>query len=137
MSTWHSLFEELIRLQGYALDLADIRAEHVELFITDQLARHAPATAANRYRSLQSFIKWAVAEGEIDQADDPFRNLKSPYVPEKHVRIVPEDELKRLLKACAGTGFLERRDLAILRIFITSGARRSEVANLRISLDDP
>jgi site-specific recombinase XerD len=130
-------FDEYLRLNGYTLDLADIKAEHVELFITDQLERHAPATAANRYRSLQSFIKWAVAEGEIDQSDDPFRNLKSPNVPEKHVRIVPEDELKRLLKSCAGTGFLERRDIAILRIFITSGARRSEVANLRISVDDP
>jgi site-specific recombinase XerD len=58
-------------------------------------------------------------------------------MPEKHVRIVPEDELVKLLKACAGTGFNERRDLAILRIFITSGARRSEVANLRVSLSGP
>ncbi len=131
------LFEEFLRDSGRTQFLAEVKAEHAELFIGNQLELHAPATAANRYRSLQSFIKWAVAEGEIDQADDPFRNLKSPNVPEKHVRIVPEDELKKLLKACAGTGFLERRDIAILRIFITSGARRSEVANLRISLEDP
>jgi site-specific recombinase XerD len=131
------LFDEFLRVHGYPRYLAEIKAEHVELFITAQLNLHAAATAANRYRSLQSFIKWAVAEGEIDVENDPFRNLKSPKVPEKHVRIIPEEEIKKLLKACVGTGFAERRDLAILRIFVTTGARRSEVANLRISSQDP
>ena len=132
-----NLFDEFLRVHGYTRLLAGIRAEHVELFITAQLELHSPATAANRYRSLQSFFKWALAEGEIEDANDPFRNLKSPKVPEKIVRIVPEDEIRKLLKACAGTGFQERRDLAILRIFVTTGARRSEVANLRVSPDDP
>ncbi len=131
------LFEEFLRVNEYPRNLIEIKAEHVELFITNQLNLHAPATAANRYRSLQAFFRWAVGEEEIDRDSDPFRNLKSPKVPEKHVRIVPEDEIKELLKACAGTGYAERRDLAILRIFITTGARRSEVANLRISLDNP
>jgi site-specific recombinase XerD len=131
------LFDNFLASGGFARYLSEIKAEHVELFITGQLELHAPATAANRYRSLQSFFKWAVAEGEIEVERDPFRNLKSPSVPEKHVRIVPEEEIKLLLKACAGTGFLERRDLVILRIFITTGARRSEVANLKVSLEDP
>ena len=131
------LFDRFLDENGHTRLLAEIRARHVELFMATQLERHAAATAANRYRSLQSFIKWAVAEGEIAEENDPFRNLKSPSVPEKQVRIIPEDEIRALLKACAGTGFLERRDHAILRIFITTGARRSEVANLRVSYDDP
>jgi integrase/recombinase XerC len=127
------LFDEFLRVHGYPRNLVEIKAEHVELFITTQVNLHAPATAANRYRSLQAFFRWAVGEEEIDRDRDPFRNLKSPKVAEKHVRIVPEDEIKKFLKACAGTGFAERYDLAILRIFVTTGARRSEVANLRIS----
>ena len=127
------LFDEFLRVHGYPRNLVEIKAEHVELFITTQVNLHAPATAANRYRSLQAFFRWAVGEEEIDRDRDPFRNLKSPKVAEKHVRIVPEDEIKKFLKACAGTWFAERYDLAILRIFVTTGARRSEVANLRIS----
>jgi hypothetical protein len=41
-------------------DVAVISREHVEAFITDQLARWRPATAANRYRGLQRFFAWLV-----------------------------------------------------------------------------
>jgi hypothetical protein len=39
--------------KGMPRDVANVRREHVEAFITDQLARLRPASAANRYRSLQ------------------------------------------------------------------------------------
>jgi integrase len=35
------------------------------------------------------------------------------------------DKIRRLLKACEGKGFDERRDTAILRLFIDSGMRRA------------
>jgi len=39
--------------RGMPTDVAVITREHVEAFITDQLARWRPATAANRYRGLR------------------------------------------------------------------------------------
>ena len=35
-------------------------------FIADQLARFEPATASGRYRALQTFFCWAVAEGGFE-----------------------------------------------------------------------
>jgi len=45
-----------------------IRREHVEAFVEEQLARLRPASAANRYRSLQQFFRWLVDEGEIRES---------------------------------------------------------------------
>src|SRR5215211_3427961 len=39
---------------------AELKREHVQAFIADQLARWKPATAHNRYRGLHAFFKWAV-----------------------------------------------------------------------------
>ena len=50
---------------GMPRSVGAIRREHVETFIEDQLARLRPASAANRYRSLQQFFRWLVDEGEI------------------------------------------------------------------------
>ena len=43
----------------------ELRREHIQDFIADQLARWKPATAHNRYRGLHAFFKWAVAEGDL------------------------------------------------------------------------
>ena len=56
------LLAEFCTATGHPLTVTALKREHVELFITDQLARWKPATANNRYRGLQSFFSWAVAE---------------------------------------------------------------------------
>lgn len=116
--------------RGMPTDVAVISREHVEAFITDQLARWRPATAANRYRGLQRFYAWLVEEGEIKTS--PMARMKPPHVPEDPPAVLSEDELKRLLATCErGSRFEDRRDAALIRVFIDTGARRAEVANLR------
>ncbi|MGH7697365.1 MAG: tyrosine-type recombinase/integrase [Candidatus Dormibacteria bacterium] len=43
-----------------------------------------------------------------------------------------EDDLRRLLKACEGKTFEDRRDAAIVTVFIDTGARLSELALLKL-----
>jgi integrase len=100
------------------------------LFIEAQLRDWRPATAAVRYRSLQQFFKWAVEEGEIPES--PMVKMSPPHVPEVPVPIVSDDDLLRLLKACEGSQFENRRDAAILRVFIEMGCRLGEVAGMTI-----
>lgn len=119
-----------LRERGMPTDVAIISREHVEAFITDQLARWRPATAANRYRGLQRFFAWLVEEGEIKA--NPMARMKPPHVPDAPPPVLSEDELKRLLATCErGSRFEDRRDAALIRVFIDTGARRAEVANLR------
>ena len=128
-------FHQYVVDQGMPLNVADIRREHVENFIADLLVRWKPATANNRYRGLQSFFKWAVSEGEVKIS--PMANMRPPKIPENPPPVLREDDLKRLLATCErGQDFESRRDAALIRVFIDTGARLSEVSNLRWSPED-
>ena len=105
-----------------------ITREHLETFITELLGKWKPATANNRYRGLQSYFKWLVEEGEIRVS--PMVNMKPPKVPEAPSDVLSDEDLSKLLKACEGNGFEERRDMTIIRLLIDTGLRRSEMAGL-------
>lgn len=130
-----AVFGAYLAEQGMPTDVAAVSREHVEAFITDQLARWRPATAANRYRGLQRFFGWLVEEGELRAS--PMARMRPPHVPEDPPDVLSEDELKRLLATCErGSRFDDRRDAAIIRVFIDTGARRAEVAGLRYAPSD-
>lgn len=58
--------------------------------------------------------------------------MKPPHVPDEPLAVLRDDELRRLLATCErGTSFEDRRDAAIIRVSIDTGARRAEVAGLR------
>lgn len=123
-------FADHLERCGMPTNVAHISREHVETFVADLLARWKPATASNRYRALQAFFKWAVEEGEITVS--PMVNMRPPRVPEDPPPILTEDDLRRLIRACEGTGFDDRRDMAIIRLLIDTGMRRAEITGLRV-----
>lgn len=122
------LLADYLERTGMPLSVAAMRREHIEAFIADLLTRNKPATASNRYRALQVFFRWLAEEGEI--AESPVRNMKPPIIPETPVPVLSEDEIKRLFKACEGKEFADRRDMAILGLFIDSGLRISKSQTL-------
>jgi site-specific recombinase XerD len=125
------LRDYLVRV-GMPTQIDRITREHVESFIADQLERWKPKTAQVRYGDLRQFFRWAVEDGEIAQS--PMANMNPPTVPEVPVPVVSDSDLKKLLKAAEGGSFEQRRDAAILRIFIDCGVRLAEASHLQ--LDD-
>ena len=107
-----------------------VHREHVEAWIEDLLGRCKPATASVRFRSLQQFFKFLVEEGEIRES--PMRNMRVPIVPERPVAVITNDELECLIRACSGRSFADRRDTAILRLFIDTGMRLAELTGLQV-----
>ena len=125
------LFARFLRDRGMPVEVAEIRREHVEDFITDLLARgQKPATASNRYRALAVFFRWAVEDGEISAS--PMEKMSPPKVPEDPPDVLTEDELRRLVKACQGKSFEDRRDMAAVMLLIDTGVRRAELAGLNV-----
>jgi site-specific recombinase XerC len=61
---------------GKPLLSSELKREHIQEFIADQLARWKPATAHNRYRGLHAFLKWALAEGDLQAS--PMNGMKPP-----------------------------------------------------------
>lgn len=115
-----------------AEDLAEVSRADVERFMVDQLARRKPASAAVRFRSLQQLYKWMVTEEIIDRS--PLTGLRPPTVPEQPVPVVSDPDLIRLLRACDGKEFPERRDTAMIRLFVDTGVRVGEMVGMK--LDD-
>jgi site-specific recombinase XerD len=130
-------FDEFLAAKGMPRNVSAIRREHVEAFLDYLLndkvderngRRLRPATAKNRYASLRASFAWAVKEGELKRS--PMATMQPPKVDETLTPVLTEDELRRLLKACEGSGFRERRDMAIVRLLIDCGLRRAELAAL-------
>lgn len=111
--------------------VAGVRREDVEAFLVERSdAGMRPATLSQRFRSLQQFFKWLAAEGEIPAS--PMATMRPPHVPETPPPVLREAELRKLLDACAGTDFEDRRDNAMIRLFLDSGMRRGELAGLKL-----
>ena len=115
--------------RGMPTDVAAIRREHLEAFVEDQLARLRPASAANRYASMRPFFAWLVEEGELRES--PMARMRKPKVPEYAPPILTDTEIGALLRACGGTDYEDRRDTALVRVFLSTGARLAEVTSLR------
>jgi integrase/recombinase XerC len=107
------------------LDRAAIRA-----FLADLTEQYAPATVSVRYRALQQFFKWLVLEDELDRS--PMDAMQAPVVPEQPVDVLAQADARDLLKVCKGKGFVDRRDTAIIMLFLDTGMRLSELANLTV-----
>lgn len=122
---------DYLAARGMPTQVAAIRREHVEAFIVAVMEAKSASTAATRYRALQQLFRWLEEDGEIPSS--PMARMKPPRLDEKPVPVLTEDEVRRLVKACEGTSFEDRRDMAIIRMLLDTGMRRAECAGLNIA----
>lgn len=102
-----------------------------------------PATARSRQLAVRRFTAWLAEEGEL--ADDPFVGIRAPRLDTAVVEPLSEDQLRALLKACQpprgatpAEALRHRRDEAMLRLMLETGARAGEVVALEVAdLDLP
>jgi site-specific recombinase XerD len=105
----------------------------VRAWVADMLAAGSePATARARQLGVRRFSAWCEAEGEIPS--DPLLGLKAPKLDVKVTASLTDDQVRALVKACSGTGFLDRRDEALVRLLVETGMRAGEV--LALTVDD-
>jgi site-specific recombinase XerD len=70
---------------------------------------------------------------------NPFKNLKPPKIDRKVIQALSPSDVGTLFGACSGKSTLDVRNKAILCVFLDTGLRVSELANLTIddlSADD-
>jgi site-specific recombinase XerD len=114
------------------LGVETMRREHLEAYFAEVLHRWKPATASVRYRALFQFFKFLSDEGEIKVS--PMERMRPPQVPEQPPEVLRNDAILKLLKACEGKSFEDRRDKAVITLLFDCGLRRGEIAHL--TLDD-
>lgn len=110
--------------------LVDAGRAEIRGFLDQILTTWSDSTAYNRYSGLRQFYKWLVAEDEINRS--PLAEMKPPAISDKPVNVLTEDQLRTLLGSCSGKTFVERRDNAMIRLFLDTGIRRAEMAGLTV-----
>jgi len=108
-----------------------ITADDVRGFLSDVLDTRASATAKQRYASLRQFFGWLVEEDELET--DPMSKVRPPKVIEKPVPVLTDDDLRALITAVEGKTFEDRRNEAIMRLFIDTGMRLGELVGLSVA----
>lgn len=94
------------------------------------LADSEPATARLRLTALKLFSRW-LAEEEGFVADGVLA-VRAPKLDDKAVPDLSVDEISRMLRACKGSDFRDKRDMAMLLLFTETGIRASELLNLDV-----
>lgn len=117
-------------------DLTEVTRDQVSNHLSAMFDRGLKATTVGiHFRSLRAFFNWTVAEELLDRS--PMRGLGEPKPADEPVDIIPDDNIRALLKVCAGTSFEQRRDTAILRIWCEPGSPRvAEMASLTVNALD-
>lgn len=109
-------------------DPTDVERRHVEWFMAWMIQTRSASTAVNKYKSIQQFFRYLLEEEEITRS--PMERTRQPGSEEKLVPVLSDEELAALLGTCAGKGFAERRDTAIIRLLMDTGGRLTEITTL-------
>ena len=144
-------FLEYARDNGWSDDISHLDSQEIREFLSWVASRACKHNAGNGtrltrtpkptvawpyYRALKRLFNWAIQEGLLDSSPMAKIHFKPP--PEPPIEGYTLDELKNLLAVCdldikTGAHFTGVRNKAMLFLFIDSGLRRAEMANLRIN----
>lgn len=103
----------------------------VNAFVVDLIDAGAEAsTARSRQLAVRRFSAWLADEGELDR--DELVGIKPPKLDQKVIEPLTEDQLRALIKACAGPDMRDRRDEALVRLMLETGLRAGEAAGLQL-----
>jgi len=92
----------------------------------------AASSRNNMLKVAKRFVKFLIEDGAIEE--DPGENVDYAIEPKRLPRyVLTEGEVKRLLEAPDLSTVLGYRDRTILEVFYSSGIRRSELINLRLT----
>jgi integrase len=136
----------MARRKPPALDLAALLPSW-ELALRAE--RKSPQTIKSYGDGVRAFLRWCAENGHtpaldrdlvknwvadlLDDGTDPLLGLKAPKLDSKVTESLTDDELRRLIKACSGKQFRDRRDEAIVRLMAETGMRAGEVIGLTVA----
>ncbi len=88
-----------------------------------------PNTVRIRWQNLRPFFSWWAHEME---ETNPFDKADVPRLEDHPVPVVALDNVRAMLLACASSDFEARRDTAIIRFLIDTGARVGELVAMTV-----
>lgn len=117
--------------RGFVLP-PDLTLDDAQRYVLDRMREVKASSVAFEVKAIKSLSKWAAA-----YLDHPDRlvDLKIPKFDEPVAQPTATDaDIEKLLQACKNSiGFESVRDHALISMFAATGARRSEIARLKVA----
>jgi integrase len=132
--TYEWALRGFIDFTGPQRDLGEaLTAGNIERWLV-AMEREGKATASRHltFRVLRSFSNWALRRGLLDV--NPMSGVSAPRYDPVPKPVLTDPDIAALLRACEQDRSPQGpRDAGIVRVFLTCGLRRGEVAGLRVS----
>lgn len=121
---WAGENDRPTHLEGIALDDVQDWLDHLQ-------AGGKSTSTRNIYRrSVILFLDAMTAKGMIPS--NPARGTVTASVKHAPRKVVPVEDIDKMLDAARGSSFISRRATAMLRLFLDTGMRRGEMTGLRM-----
>jgi site-specific recombinase XerD len=104
--------------------------EHLQAFLWWLARKDRPITVHTKFRALRAFFRWLVKEGL--RQDNPIAKVTPLKVNEPLPKTVSEEHFAKVFNAINLSRFAGLRDAALFSLAFDSGARLSELLNLRL-----
>lgn len=116
-------------------DISDLTSQDIEGFLVFIMSSSKTGSTSNRNRKLatiKSLLNFL--QNRNIPFDENIRKIKNATGNSKPITYLSEEEKECLLKVVEveGTPFYKTRDIAILKLFLSTGIRVSELVNLKI-----
>lgn len=110
--------------------LATMDRTHIRHWLTSLHQKgNKPATVSVRYRSLNRFFNWCVAEGE--RADNPMDRVDPPRIPDAIQAYYQPHEVEAVVKAIGWATPHNLRDAAMILTLYDTGVRAAELCSMK------
>lgn len=110
---------------------AELTKQNVVAYMAS-IADQEPATARLRLTAIKRFAGWLAEEENF--VPDGVLAVRAPKLDQRVVDHLTDREVKALLKACDGTELRDKRDKALVSLFVETGLRAEEM--LALTPDD-
>lgn len=114
-------------------NIDEVSARHIKLFIRyrQRLKREKNITINNRLATLKVFFGYLVEMGEIQEQDDPTRNVQNLKESRTVITTFNDAEVLQLINSTGSDTFYKIRDKTMLIFLFDTGLRVSELVNIR------
>jgi integrase len=111
-----------------SVPIADLHKRDVNRALSAILTRGSRVEAARVFEDVRSFLRWAVARGDVDA--DPAAGMRRPSVPPPRERALSEKEIATLWKSLPKALSRSPTVQKIIKLCLLTAARVGEVAGI-------
>ena len=116
---------------GYADSLGNVDRASLQAWLADSFTCKQSAGVITNYHCCKRFFKYLVNEDVITV--NPFDGVGMPKAEETMPSVLSIADIKALLATCSGKTLVDRRDTALMLLFLDTGLRLSECARININ----